>query len=85
MCPLAPVWALGGRGVAALGLHAGQKDPWACRERSLTHIVSPSGLASSYFSDSGYRGADEHVCKWTDALGYAQSGGIEEGTCCSRH
>lgn len=54
MCPLAPVWALGG-GVAALGLHAGQKDPWACRERSLTHIVSPSGLASGYFTDAGYR------------------------------
>lgn len=53
MCPLGPVWALGG-GVAALRLHAGQKDPWAYRERSLTHIVSASSLASGYFSDSVY-------------------------------
>lgn len=53
MCPLAPVWALGG-GVPALGLHALQKDPWASRERSLTHIVHPSGLASGYFTDSCY-------------------------------
>lgn len=88
MCPLAPVWALGG-GVAALRLHAGQKDPWACRERSLTHIVSPSGLASGYFTDSGYRGwlcqADEHVCTWSDAVGHEWCGGIEEFTCCFRH
>lgn len=48
MYPLVPARALGG-GVAAPRLHAGQKDPWACRERSLTHIVSPSGLVSSCF------------------------------------
>lgn len=54
MYPLVPARALGG-GVAAPRLHAGQKDPWACRERSLTHIVSPSGLVSSCFPVSGYR------------------------------
>lgn len=55
MCPLAPVWAWGGgaRGARVHRLCAGQKDPLALQEWSLTHIVSPSGAASGYIPDSG--------------------------------
>lgn len=53
MCPLDPVWVSGG-GVPARH-YARQKKPCVCRERSLTHIVPPSSLASGYFTDLNYR------------------------------
>lgn len=84
MCPLVPVWALGG-GVAAHRLHTGQKDPLGLQKWSLTHIVSPLGPAGGYFTDSGYRGwlcqADELVCSSSDALGHEWCGGREHDTC----